>query len=333
MTIEEIKNLTDDEIRNFSTIKKEEILKNLNKEIDVINSKYNYNKAMQLGLKLVLNGTYGAFAHPKFVVSNKHIANAITTHGRDVILYMLNKIQNYFYNKWHNDKETHELLKTKYIAYDENDKWYMLNYKYEIIEWGHKDLNELLRVWNIKFSTIRKLENKTILINDKKYTICYERNIFDFKEVRPIDNTIIGDRDKMDDYDIKFHKEELITYGDTDSTSYDTIIITNNGEYTIEELYNMNIGQNMGKTLLGHESVKCSFNVLNWSEDKNLYFAPVKRIIRHKVKKSKWKLRTKQGKEIIITNDHSMIVFRQGKKIKIKPAQILKDDKILIVEK
>ena len=52
---------------------------------------------MQLALKLVINGSYGAFANPYFVVSNKHIANSITMMGRDVILYMLQKIENYFF--------------------------------------------------------------------------------------------------------------------------------------------------------------------------------------------------------------------------------------------
>ena len=72
---------------------------------------------------------------------------------------------------------------------------------------------------------------------------------------------------------------------------------------------------------------------LNWNEDKKLYYAPVKRIIRHKVSKPKWKLKTKSGEEIIVTNDHSMIVFRDNKKIEVKPSEILKTDKILSVRK
>jgi intein/homing endonuclease len=69
---------------------------------------------------------------------------------------------------------------------------------------------------------------------------------------------------------------------------------------------------------------------LNYSD--RLYYAKVNRIIRHKVSKPKWKLKTKTGKEIIVTNDHSMIVFRNGVKIEVKPSQILKTDKILIIK-
>ena len=72
--------------------------------------------------------------------------------------------------------------------------------------------------------------------------------------------------------------------------------------------------------------------MLKLSEYNKTYYVPVKRIIRHKVSKSKWKLKTKSGKEIIITNDHSMIVFRNGSKLEIKPSEILKTDKILIIK-
>ena len=53
--------------------------------------------------------------------------------------------------------------------------------------------------------------------------------------------------------------------------------------------------------------------------------------MRHKVSKPKWKLRTKLGKEIIVTGDHSLIVFRNGKKMEVKPKDILKTDKILVI--
>jgi len=123
-----------------------------------------------------------------------------------------------------------------------------------------------------------------------------------------------------------------IAYGDTDSCAKDTIIkIENNGiieSLTIEDLYNRYINNDAGVTMMGHESVSCDCKILNW--DNKLYFGTPKRIIRHKVTKPKWRLKTKDGKEIFVTNDHSMIVFRDGKKIEVKPKDILKTDKILI---
>ena len=127
-----------------------------------------------------------------------------------------------------------------------------------------------------------------------------------------------------------------IIYGDTDSVYADTAIkITDLSEnqrvITIEDFYNENLDRDAGMTLTGHESVSTDSKILNWSEDRGLYYGKIKRIIRHKVTKPKWKLKTKSGKEIIVTNDHSMIVFRDGKKLEVKPRDILKTDKILVV--
>jgi DNA polymerase elongation subunit (family B) len=131
----------------------------------------------------------------------------------------------------------------------------------------------------------------------------------------------------------KLQVKTIVIYNDTDSVAKDTIIKTSSGDKTIELFYNENIKNgSAGNTLSGHESVITSDKVLNWNEEKQSYYAPVKRIIRHKVSKNKWKLKTKSGKEIIVTNDHSMIVFREGKKIEVKPSEIKKSDKILCIK-
>jgi hypothetical protein len=156
----------------------------------------------------------------------------------------------------------------------------------------------------------------------------------------------------LDDYflniwhkDIKLHKElgltkvqqvaakSLVIYNDTDSIKSDSIIKTSLGDKTIEKFYDENIKNgSAGNTSSGHESVMTHDSICNWSEKNGLYYVPIKRIIRHNVNKAKWKLKTKSGKEIIITNDHSMIVFRNDSKITIKPSEILTTDKILCLK-
>lgn len=122
-----------------------------------------------------------------------------------------------------------------------------------------------------------------------------------------------------------------VIYIDTDSVVGDTLIKLDDGrEIKIEDLYNEGLNS-AGTTLNGHESVSIKNKVLNWNES-GLYYAPVKRVIRHKVNKHKWKLKTKSGKEIIVTNDHSMIVFRDGNKLEVKPSEIKKTDKILTIK-
>jgi len=290
--------------------KREKILE-LKKKIEETQADYDRAKAMQLALKLVINGTYGAFAHPKFVLSNSHIANAITAMGRDVIQYMLKKIEKYFYKEWHLDIKSHQKLGIEYIA-EKDGKFYLLNRIGENIHYPHKSLDDMLMKLN--FSRFDLKEDKHEL---EGYNVLYRRDIHDFSNVQPISK-----------------ETPIIIYGDTDSCHKDTKISTNNGDFTIEDLYNKNINEgSAGITLKGHESVNCKENVLNYDENKGLYYASVKRIIRHKVSKPKWKLKTKSGEEIIVTNDHSMIVFRNNKKIEVKPSEILKTDKILTIRK
>ena len=117
----------------------------------------------------------------------------------------------------------------------------------------------------------------------------------------------------------------------TDSITGDSIIHTSEGDKTIEQMFNENYNNNLFHTHKGHELVSTSDKVLNW--DNNLYYGDVKYIMRHKVSKPKWKLRTKDGHEIVVTNDHSMIVFRDGEKLEVKPYEILSTDKILIIKK
>jgi hypothetical protein len=145
--------------------------------------------------------------------------------------------------------------------------------------------------------------------------------------------------------DLAAHKEMGITvtgrienpvgiYIDTDSVVGSTIIRTDASSLTIEELYqrslDLNLG-NAGDTLSGHESVYTELKTLNWSEDTGLYYAPIERVIRHKVSKKKWRLKLKSGKEVIVTNDHSLIVFRNNTKLEVKPSEILITDKVITV--
>lgn len=179
----------------MTAAEKRERIAELKKKIEETKADYDRAKAMQLALKLVINGTYGAFAHPKFVLSNSHIANAITAQGRDVIQYMLKKIENYFYNEWHLDKEVHKKLGIEYIA-EKDGKYYLLDSNGENVNYPHDNIDEMLNKLNIsKFS----------LFEDKKelngFNILYNRKIGDFSNVYEIPKdkpiTIYGDTDSL----------------------------------------------------------------------------------------------------------------------------------------
>lgn len=127
-------------------------------------------------------------------------------------------------------------------------------------------------------------------------------------------------------------------YSDTDSEIFSTLLLTkdehnNVKEITIGDLFDKFLKRNGLKTIdkTGHEIVECCDQILNYIDNK-IQFTPIKHVIRHKVSKSKFKIRTKSGKEIIVTGDHSVIVFRNGKQMAIEAKNInIKTDKILSV--
>jgi DNA polymerase elongation subunit (family B) len=93
-------------------INKIEELKNkantLKKEVD-------YYNALQLALKLVLNGSYGAFANQHFILFNNQVAGTITAQGRDLTKTMSKKTQDYWWNQWHLDTDLHNMLYIKNV--------------------------------------------------------------------------------------------------------------------------------------------------------------------------------------------------------------------------
>ena len=132
---------------------------------------------------------------------------------------------------------------------------------------------------------------------------------------------------------------DFIIYGDTDSVfSSSKLMIMNNlgekKEIEIEKFFNeLAESEDILLDDRGNHIIETKgFFSLN-SIDKELKYSSIKKIIRHKVRKPKWKITTESGKEVIVTNDHSLTVFRGGKKIHIKPSEInLETDEILSVD-
>jgi hypothetical protein len=130
---------------------------------------------------------------------------------------------------------------------------------------------------------------------------------------------------------------DFIIYGDTDSSIGDTTVIA---EYNnlIERIKFKDLFKIFSKTheiFLDHKNNEIieprNLQTLNYKDD--VLFSKVKKIIRHKVRKAKWKIITSSGKEIIVTNDHSITIFRDGKKIHIKPSEInMCTDEILSID-
>jgi hypothetical protein len=130
----------------------------------------------------------------------------------------------------------------------------------------------------------------------------------------------------------------LVVYGDTDSVFSSSIIIIQNNlgeefKVNIEEFF-MDLSK-IENVFLDHKGNHIiepkGIRTLNFI-DGDLFFSPVKKIIRHKVTKAKWRIVSQSGKEVIVTNDHSITIFRNGQKIHVKPSEINPEtDEILTV--
>lgn len=124
--------------------------------------------------------------------------------------------------------------------------------------------------------------------------------------------------------------EDICNYSDTDSFHSSSLISTNLGTYTVEELFEKH-SKRCFNTPNDHEFARTDLLVENWTKKKGVYFGKTKHLVRHKVSKEKWTLRTKRGKEITVTGDHSLVVFRDNKQLSVRARDVKKTDKILIV--
>ena len=94
--------------------------KNAQNEADKSNS-------FQMALKLVLNGSYGAFANKHFVLFCNGVASTITAHGRDLTQTMDKVNEEYWYEQWHLDINVHKQLEIhrqvlEYISFNDLNK-------------------------------------------------------------------------------------------------------------------------------------------------------------------------------------------------------------------
>jgi DNA polymerase elongation subunit (family B) len=136
--------------------------------------------------------------------------------------------------------------------------------------------------------------------------------------------------------DVRKVNTPVVIYCDTDSLEGDSKLIVDDCELNISDYWAMNEKANgcivdvKGNEII--EGPTLYQNVANWTEDKKLHLSKVRKIIRHKVTKPKWRMITESGKEVIVTGDHSLMVIRDGLLTEIKPSEINPEkDKVVSV--
>lgn len=120
-------------------------------------------------------------------------------------------------------------------------------------------------------------------------------------------------------------------YSDTDSTVASTVISTDKGPMTIEDLYNAGTEETEyrpGKFIRKVSGIK-SLSYNTFAEQPE--YKPVKYAMKHTVKKRMFKIKC-NGKEVVITNDHSLMIKRGDDIIEVKPFEIQENDKLLVIK-
>jgi hypothetical protein len=126
------------------------------------------------------------------------------------------------------------------------------------------------------------------------------------------------------------HLGKSIIYGD--SVTGDTKILTDNGEVTIEELFN-NCAEH---SIVGDKEygVWNSNKVVGFnSYEDSPVMSKISYVMRHKTRKKLYKVNLKNGKSITVTEDHSIIVDRDGFLIEVKPTDIRNTDLIICLKR
>lgn len=124
------------------------------------------------------------------------------------------------------------------------------------------------------------------------------------------------------------HEGPTIVYGD--SVTGDTIIRTEEGNKTIEEMFNecldhcivgeKEYGSINYSKVIGFDSYNMEPNISN-----------VAYVMRHKTKKKLYRITTENGKQVTVTEDHSIMVDRDGFLIECKPQDLRETDGIITI--
>ena len=131
--------------------------------------------------------------------------------------------------------------------------------------------------------------------------------------------------------------QSLTVAGDTDSTSWKSSIYVDLVKLKVQDAFNKFKYENNDTVLKlnnGQEIVPVhNHNILSYVDhDAEATYRPIKYIMRHKVyNKSRFRIKTKSGKELEVTGDHSMMIIRNNELITVKAKDILKTDKIITI--
>ena len=131
--------------------------------------------------------------------------------------------------------------------------------------------------------------------------------------------------------------QSLTVAGDTDSISENSVLNIDGQNITCLDLFNKLKKENNDIVLKLKNNKEIipvnKHEVLSYIDHNDVAtYKPIKYIMRHKVNKPKYKIKTKSGKELILTGDHSVMIIRNNELITVKTKDInLKTDMLITI--
>lgn len=122
---------------------------------------------------------------------------------------------------------------------------------------------------------------------------------------------------------------EAIIYSDTDSVEKSTIVSINGKDDEIQNFFTEEYG-NIQYVEDKEYLIPNKKDLFSPCFDNNKIFnKKILALYRHKVSKKRYKIVSETGKEVIVTEDHSIMILRNELLMEIKPKDILPTDKII----
>lgn len=125
---------------------------------------------------------------------------------------------------------------------------------------------------------------------------------------------------------------EYVIYIDTDSVTGETILTTPDGKVSIAEFYEKYCGKVLQQSKDNYTVLpNAPVTVLSYDEKSGK--AVQKKVVnmkKHLVKKQMFKL-TVGGKSVVVTQDHSLVVMRNGVLVEVKPNEVRRDDNFVSI--
>lgn len=127
-------------------------------------------------------------------------------------------------------------------------------------------------------------------------------------------------------------EDDWVIAGDTDSVSGDTMIDVNGNQMTIEDAFNCIDGR-IDVLKNGTEVKVFPDDAIKTISICNDGYTGIKNISRHKVNKKMFRVTTPDGKQLELTEDHSLVVLDEnGNLVERRPEDLKTTDQLIVLQ-